>query len=243
MKVIRPKSIAGQVNEILRERIRDGVYPPGQRIPSENELSDEFGVSRATVRTVLAKLAVEGLIIRKQGDGTYVNERIKEENTHLGSIWDFWRLIESNGYDASISALSLKEKSAAPEEARLLAVDPGDTLLSIKRLFYADRQPVILATNLIPVALLNVPDAQIDGQLRIREIMQRYCHQDIAFAITEILSTNISQDVSEILETEASKPLLELKVAFYGDTNQPLAIGSSYFNDAILRLRLVQTWN
>lgn len=243
MRIVRPKTIAGQVNEILRERIRDGEYPPGQRIPSENKLSDEFGISRATVRTVLAKLAVEGLIIRKQGDGTYVNERIKDENTHLGSIWDFWRLIESNGFVASISALSLSENFANEEEARLLAIDPGDNLLSIKRLFYADQQPVIFATNLIPLSFLAVPKSQIDGQLRIREMMQRYCHQDIAFAITEILSTKTGDESSQVLECDVGKSLLELKVAFYGDSNQPLAIGNSIFNDSILRLRLVQTWN
>ncbi len=243
MKVIRPKSIAGQVNEILRERIREGDYPPGQRMPSENELSDEFGVSRATVRTVLAKLAVEGLIIRKQGDGTYVNERIKEGNTHLGNIWDFWRLIESNGYVASISSLSLTEQTATEEEARLLAIDPGDQLLAIIRLFYADQKPVILATNLIPKSLLIVPLHEIDGQLRIREMMQQYCHQDIEFAITEILSTNINTEISQFLECDGERPVLELKVAFYGDNNQPLAIGSSFFNDSILRLRLVHTWN
>lgn len=243
MKVIRPKSIAGQVNEILRERIRDGVYPPGQRIPSENELSGEFGVSRATVRTVLAKLAVEGLILAKQGDGTYVNERIREENTHLGNIWDFWRLIESNGYVASISALSMSDKVATTEEARLLAIDPGDKLLSIQRLFYADDQPVILATNMIPAALLTVPVSQIDGQLRIRDMMQQYCHQEISFAITEICSGDVDEEVSSILTKEIGAPLLELKVAFYSATNQPLAIGSSYFDDSILRLRLVQTWN
>ena len=73
MSLIQTKSIAEQVEELLRGRIRDGTYAPGSRMPSESELSDEFGVSRATVRTVLAKLAVNGLILRKQGDGGWWN--------------------------------------------------------------------------------------------------------------------------------------------------------------------------
>ena len=73
MPVTRSKSIVEQVNEILRQRIHDATYQPGARLPSESELAEEFGVSRATVRTVLAKLSVEGLILRRQGDGTYVN--------------------------------------------------------------------------------------------------------------------------------------------------------------------------
>jgi GntR family transcriptional regulator len=67
MGIIQTRSVADQVEEILRERIRNATYPPGSRMPSESDLSGDFGVSRATVRTVLAKLAFNGLIIRKQG--------------------------------------------------------------------------------------------------------------------------------------------------------------------------------
>src|SRR5512134_362048 len=100
MPLIQSKSIADQVEEILRERIRDATYLSGSRIPSESDLAEELGVSRATIRTVLAKLAVNGLILRKQGDGTYVNARAKEVSAHLGNLWDFVYLIESNGFKA-----------------------------------------------------------------------------------------------------------------------------------------------
>ncbi|MBE7432483.1 MAG: winged helix-turn-helix transcriptional regulator [Anaerolineales bacterium] len=64
MNLIQTRSVSNAVDEILLERIRDGSYTPGSRIPSESELSDELGVSRATVRTALAKLAANGLILR-----------------------------------------------------------------------------------------------------------------------------------------------------------------------------------
>ncbi|MCL4823942.1 MAG: winged helix-turn-helix domain-containing protein, partial [Anaerolineales bacterium] len=65
MHILQSKTVADQVDEILLERLREGLYPAGSRMPSEIELSDELGVSRATVRTALAKLAINGLIIRK----------------------------------------------------------------------------------------------------------------------------------------------------------------------------------
>jgi len=157
MHVTRSKSIVEQVNEILRERIRAALYEPGSRLPSENELAKEFGVSRATIRTVLAKLSIEGLILRRQGDGTYVNQHINEVNTHLGGLWDFSRLIQSSGFDVSIQALSLKEVEATEKEAHELAVQPGETLLMMKRLFFADHYPVIVANNRIPKKFLKVP--------------------------------------------------------------------------------------
>jgi len=242
MSLIQTKSIADQVEELLRGRIRDGTYSPGSRIPSESELSDEFGVSRATLRTVLAKLAVNGLILRKQGDGTYVNARVQEVNVHLGNIWEFTHIIEANGYKPTIKSLSIEQKPASKTDANSLAIEAGAEVLSLVRLFFADDRPVILARNIIPVSFFRKPVDQIEGHFHIREILSRYCNQKIAFAITDIQSVLAPDDVADKLKKELDQSVLELQVAFYSKESLPLALGSNYFDDEILRLSLVQAW-
>jgi len=212
-------------------------------MPSESDLSDEFGVSRATLRTVLAKLAVNGLILRKQGDGTYVNIRVREINAHLGYIWEFVRIIETNGYKPTIKSLAIEKKTATEEEAVTLAIEPGDELLSLTRLFYADDRPVILARNVIPASFLREPVEQIDGQLHFSEILRRYCHQSIAFAMTDIRSVLVEEEIHNLLGKALNQTVLALKVSFYSKQNLPLALGANYFDDEILRLSLVQTWS
>ena len=243
MRIIQPKSVADQVEELLRERIRDATYSPGSRIPSETELSDEFGVSRATIRTVLAKLAVNGLILRKQGDGTYVNARVGELNAHLGNLWDFLYLIESNGFTPTIKVLSIGRRAATEKEAVSLAIEPGEELLEMVRLFCADGKPVILANNVVPASFVREPVDLVDGQLSIREILQKYCREEIAFAITDIRSKIVGEEIRAILGDELDQAILELQLSFYSKDNLPLALGVNYFNDAILRLCLVQAWN
>jgi len=243
MSLIQTKSIAEQVEELLRGRIRDGTYASGSRMPSESELSDEFGVSRATLRTVLAKLAVNGLILRKQGDGTYVNARVREINAHLGNLWEFVRIIETNGYKATIKPLAKERIPATEKEAAALAMETGDELLSLTRLFYADEQPVILAKNIIPFSFLREPVEKIDGQLHIREILSRSCYQKIAFAITDIHSVLAPVEIVDMLEKESGQSVLELQVAFYSKQNVPLALGLNYLDDSTLRLSLVQAWS
>lgn len=242
MSLIQTKSIADQVEELLRGRIRDGTYTPGNRIPSESELSDEFGVSRATLRTVLAKLAVNGLILRKQGDGTYVNARVQEVNAHLGNIWEFTRIIEANGYKPTIKSLSLEQRPASETEANSLAIEAGAEVLSLVRMFFADDQPVILAKNVIPFSFLREPVEQIDGQHHIREILSRYCNQKIAFAITDIQSVLAPDEVAYKLKKKLKQSVLELQVAFYSKESLPLALGLNYFDDETLHLSLVQAW-
>lgn len=242
MLVSRSKSIVEQVNEILRKRINDATYAPGARLPSESGLAEEFGVSRATIRTVLAKLSVEGLILRRQGDGTYVNERIQEINTHIGGLWDFAHLIESSGFEVSIQSLLIKVVAATEDNARTLTINAGDELLLMERLFFADQKPAILAKNLIPASLLTVSSQEINGELRIREIMKRYFNQEIAFVITEISSSS-TDEIASVLDIDTRHNLLNLKMTFYSKDNQPLTIGDNYLNDDVLKLRLVQAWN
>lgn len=243
MHILQSKTVVDQVDEILLERIRDGSYPAGSRMPSESELSDELGVSRATVRTVLAKLATNGLIIRKQGDGTYVNARVREVNAHSGNLWDLVELIASNGYKPSIQSLVIEKRPATEKEAVVLAVEPGDALLLMRRLFLADGKPAILANNVTPFALLREPIESIDGTLHIREILHKYCRQKIGFAITDIRSTVIGKETYELLKGDPDRTILELQVAFYARDNMPLALGVNYFDDSFLRLSLVQAWN
>ena len=63
------------MEDLVRKNLASGSWPPGYMIPSENELSREFGISRMTVRSVITKLVQEGLLFRIPGKGTYVSEQ------------------------------------------------------------------------------------------------------------------------------------------------------------------------
>lgn len=67
-----PMSLYYQLKTILAEKIHSGQWKVNDRIPTERELCDAYGVSRATVRLALGELENEGLLYRKQGKGTFV---------------------------------------------------------------------------------------------------------------------------------------------------------------------------
>lgn len=94
MKLTRAVPIARQLKEILRERIIDGQYSPHARIPSESALAAEFGVSRSSIRGALSQLAGERLLIRRAGNGTYINQSMLQFSLNVGNLWEFSRHIE-----------------------------------------------------------------------------------------------------------------------------------------------------
>ena len=75
----RGVSLHRQIYLVLRDEIRQGVYYPGDVLPSEDEIAKRFGVSRVTLRTALAALATDALIERRQGKGTFVREAVAAE--------------------------------------------------------------------------------------------------------------------------------------------------------------------
>lgn len=243
MAVERSKPVVEQVNEILQERIRNATYVPGEKLPSESDFAAEFQVSRATIRTVLARLENAGLIIRKQGDGTYVNERLNDVNTHLGGLWEFTQLIASSGYQAQIKTVETSFRASSPEEAEQLGIEAHDEVLELKRVFLADGKAVILAHNILAKALLVNPSANIDGTKPIRDFMSSYCQREIAYAISDIRATIVDASIAEVLSQPIGHPILKLKMVFYDKNNLPLLYGMSYFDDSILKLRLVQAWS
>jgi len=72
--LVRGTSLISQLTDTLRDQIKTGRYAPGQMLPSETQLMNEHGVSRAVIRPAIAQLRLEGLISVAQGKGSFVRE-------------------------------------------------------------------------------------------------------------------------------------------------------------------------
>lgn len=69
-----------QLASLIRDRIRDGTYPPGRILPSEVQLEQEHQVARGTIRKAIGQLRDEGLVQTVPGKGTYVADPLPDED-------------------------------------------------------------------------------------------------------------------------------------------------------------------
>ncbi len=86
LKPIKPKRISDQVFDQLRELIFRGEFKAGEKILTERELAEAFGVSRTSVRDALNKMVVMGLLDQKQGQGTFVRSPESSEKSVLATM-------------------------------------------------------------------------------------------------------------------------------------------------------------
>ncbi|GAB3279432.1 histidine utilization repressor [Parahaliea aestuarii] len=115
-----------RIKEALRRRIEHAELRPGDRVPSENQLVAEFGVSRMTARRALLELADEGLLQRTQGLGSFVADL--RPMSSISQIRNIAEEIRQRGHHHSCRVIALDELPAPPELAAHMGLVEGELL-------------------------------------------------------------------------------------------------------------------
>ncbi len=140
------------IAETLRTEIAGGARPPGDRLPTEAQLSARFGVNRHTVRRALLALASEGLVRSRRGAGAFVANA--PADYPLGARVRFQRSMEAAGRVPGKRILSIETRSALPVEAVPLAIEAGDPVFVVDGIALVDGVPVALFHAIHPAARL-----------------------------------------------------------------------------------------
>jgi GntR family transcriptional regulator len=243
MRITRQTPVSQQVVLILEKRIREGLYKPGERIPSESDLCNEFGVSRTSLRTGLEKLESSGLILRKHGEGTFVSSLFSDSNGLLGAIWQFDHLIRLQDKTPTISVVTIKKESASAEIIQKLRLDQGELIISTERIFSADEEPVILTNDHFPLKLFDIQVDSVDFNHPIGEILKNYCNQEITYSNAKIEAICAANRAKELLRLAPCAPLLQLTEVFYNKREDlPIIFTISYINTAAISLYQNRPW-
>ncbi len=137
-----------QLEETLRTEIENGSRPVGSRLPTENELSKTYNVSRVTVRKALDALTKGNYLDRRPGKGTFVAE--KKIQRGLSGVLSFTDMCREMGFKPGARTLMVMLRDPSEQEAKDLELQPDEQILVIERLRLADDRPVQLETNYFP---------------------------------------------------------------------------------------------
>ena len=130
-----------QLQRALREAIENGVIAPEDALPPERDLAEMLGVSRITVRKAIDELAEEGLLVRKQGSGTFVSNRVEKNFAKLTSFSEDMR---ARGREPRSVWLTKAAGTVTPEESLTLRSSPGTPVFRFHRIRYADDAPMAI---------------------------------------------------------------------------------------------------
>lgn len=240
-------SLAGRVLATLTERIRNGVYPPRTRLPTESDLAAEFNVSRGTIRHALGTLAERDLIIRRPGDGTYVAELAMIANPLNHQV--LWReRIVDGGFEPGVVSLSAEVTEAKGRVSVSLGVRPMSKVLRNRKLFTANGEAIIYTDTYVPVWVYqdHVTPAQLAEPVfalePFFEFFAERCNEPVKYYMTsvraEIASTlDLPEAMSQLVP---NTPILVSENLGYSYSERPLFFEFEYIVRNVINLQIVR---
>lgn len=149
----------------LRARLRELVASTdvGKSLPSERDLSAQWGVARMTLRRAVDSLVAEGLVERRHGSGTYVTP---QPFVRLLALTSFSQDMLERGLEPSARLLAYRVAAADSAIASQLQISPGDSVLSFTRLRLGSGEAMAVETVWIPQALVpGLTGSDLSGSL------------------------------------------------------------------------------
>lgn len=199
-----------QLETELKQAILDGKYGVGERIPTEQELCQSFGMSRITVRRAVQDLVEEGLLNKVQGRGTFV----AVPKHVLGSSESLGRGFGGNGPGDHGTHRSILEKSAEhadKELAGILGISAGDDIFYIRRLIIEEEYPMAIDNLFVAAAMFpDLPDLLLDDISFYRLIDEHYQYEFGDESLTLDAST-ARGDEGQLLQCPTGSPLFILR--------------------------------
>ena len=138
-----------QLVNIIKRNITAGTLKPGDVLPSESEMCKSFDISRSTVRQAVSMLEDEGLVVRKQGRGTYVAQPKLHRMTQ--QLYSFTNEISSLGQRPSSRLVEYEVMEPTPDIVKMLELEDSSTpVYKFSRIRYMDDEALILETSFYP---------------------------------------------------------------------------------------------
>lgn len=217
---------------VLRKRILDGVWPPGERIPSIPVLAKEFGVAVVTVRHALSILENEGLVWCRQGRGTFVTEEAGDRRwLRLESSWEsMLRMWETS----KARLLQVMDTIGSP------ALEPRDGIPAaayryMRRVHFSDEVPYAVIDIYVDRSLYARNPKRFDSEMVIL-VLESMPDVEIKTARQTLTIGTADIETSQLLETPLNAPVGEVRRVLQDQHGRVIYVGEAVYRGDLVKL-------
>ena len=214
-----------QIRKSLRKAIVEKSLYPGEKLPAEDELAAQYGVSRMTVRQGILDLIDEGVIYRRHGVGTFVAQpQVERDHTRLTN---FFETAAAHGIEASIRVLIADILPARLKVANALALKEGELVIRIKTLRFSDGIPVTIHDAHFPYKLFpQLIQEDLEAQ-HVWTYIEQYGYR-IKRAIQRLEAREADDELAQHLGIETGAPVLYKERTVFTDDGTPIEFTYCY---------------
>jgi GntR family transcriptional regulator len=239
MKLQGPLLVSDQLTKILLDRVHNGYYQELDGFPSEAQLCKEFGISRSTVRTALAALVANGLLVKRPGIGSFLAKKQRLESG-LEQLESVLSLAKRQSLSSNVTNVSVNTIEANPVLAETLGIPLGTLLTSVSRTIIVDENPISFHIDFVPLIWLQ-PE-QVNGSFEgsVLDLLRDRYAQHMYDAITEITAVGARREIASFLKIPLHKALILLRETLHEETGTAISYSENYFVPDHVCFRLVR---
>lgn len=200
-----------EVKEQLIQALASGEWGAGTRLPVERDLARRYGVGIATVRAAVSELEAAGILIRKQGKGTFVSRHANQSR-----LYRFFNLVKLDGARQlpAREFVSLRRDRPAPEEIELLRLSRYATndVYRLRTCFLLDSRRVGVSDSTVPAGLFpRLTKTRVDeSSVTLYALFQANYNVNVVSVAADLHAVSAPSDVARLLGLKARSPVLRI---------------------------------
>ena len=239
-----PRPLYTQAIEAITNLILNGDFKSGDRLPKEDVLANQLGVSRSTLRVALGYLETYGMISRRPGVGTFVASPLsrRSEEGYLSSLdrLETLKIIaERADVNRKIKYRNVESVVAKSDVAWNLGVEEGTALVRVEVVEAIENKTAALIDTLIPGHLV-----ELDSLKDYDDDVIAYLALDVNLTPThtrsEVSAVKADREVAEKLDVSVGDSLLYLDETFFTKDGKCVAVSYNYFVSGVFHFYLIR---
>jgi len=228
-----------QAHDWLLDLIREKELQPGDQLPSEAQLAGQLGISRTTLREAMHLLVEEGVIVRRQGIGTFIATAPHLESG-LERLESVLALAARQGMETKVEALSVESIEADRALAERLRIDLGAPLTRIRRTVLVKDRPVAYMEDLVPTHRLALQDLDDTFAGSVLDLLRRQNNLCVQEALADITAICADSSLARRLQVSAGAALLLLEETLFDSDGTPIGFSRNHFVPDQFRFHVIR---
>ena len=226
-----------QIADYLLVMLERGDLKSDERIPPEEELKDAFGVSRTTVRRALEHLWQKGLLLRKQGKGTYwTGPALEMKKEKLSGIN---RQIFNISQQTKVRVLSKRTEKAGHAVAGFLRIPAESPVVVFERLRFITGEPMSFTVNYLAPACGGPIEKKHLEERTMLETLEHVLGIELGTIEHEVEITRADAGISEHLGIPALDPVLTIRTSVFDTGGNPVEVVWTYFVESKYKFKVI----
>lgn len=220
-----------QLEQILKSKIITGELLPKERIPSEKEIAETYGVSSITARQAVLNLVQEGLLLRKQGKGTFVTglkTKVKNIMT-LNVSGDFSDVVPEGLLSQKVKVLDICKMSSTKRIATTLGIEEGEQVVRTRRTRSDNGVVLSYIKNYLPLHVgEKIKKKDLRDQLMLH-VLRKKLGLPLQTGVQFITAVVADYEIASALSVSISAPVLYLETIIYIEGEIPVDFVQTFY--------------